>query len=246
VEAVGAQVTRFRPGDAVFGDLSGCGSGGLAEYACAPERVWAAKPDGISYEQAAAAPLAAVTALQALRDKGGIRPGQRVLIYGASGGVGTFAVQIAKAFGAEVTAVCSNRNVAMVRSLGASRVIDYTLEDFLQDGRRYDLILGVNGYRPLADYRQALDAGGTYVAVGGTMGQIFQGILLGPVYSRGGLKMTALSAKPNQEDLAFVGELLQTGKIRPVIDRCFPLSETAEAFRYLEKEHAHGKVIITQ
>jgi NADPH:quinone reductase-like Zn-dependent oxidoreductase len=245
VEAVGGQVTRFRPGDAVFGDLSGCGSGGLAEYVCAPEHVWAAKPKGISYEQAAATPMPAVTALQALRDKGHIRPEQRVLVYGASGGVGTFAVQLAAAFGAHVTAVCSARNTDMVRALGVDRVIDYTQEDFLQDGRRYDLILGVNGYRPLTDYRRALSAGGTYVAVGGTMGQIFQGMLLGPVLSRGGRKLTSLAAKPHAPDLASVGELLQTGKIKPIIDRCFPLGETGEAFRYLEREHARGKVVVT-
>jgi NADPH:quinone reductase-like Zn-dependent oxidoreductase len=246
VEAVGGQVTRFRPGDAVFGDLSGHGSGGLAEYVAAPERVWATKPDGISFEQAAAAPMAAVTALQGLRDKGQLRAGQEVLIYGASGGVGTFAVQIARASGAEVTAVCSARNVDMARALGAVHVIDYTREDFARNGQHYDLILAVNGYRPITDYRRALAPGGVFVMAGGAMGQIFQALLLGPALSAvGGKKMAALTARPNPEDLAVVGELLQAGKIQPVIDRCYPLSEAAEAFRYLEKEHARGKVVIT-
>lgn len=156
VEAVGPNVTRFRSGDAVYGDLSGVGSGGLAEYVCASEGVWALKPDGIPFEQAAAVPMAAVTALQALRDKGQLRPGQRVLVYGASGGVGTFAVQIAKALGAEVTAVCSARNADMARVLGAAHVIDYTREEFAQSGQGYDIVLAVNGYRPIGDYQRAL------------------------------------------------------------------------------------------
>lgn len=246
VEAVGGQVTRFRPGDAVFGDLSGCGFGGLAEYVAAPERVWAAKPDGISFEQAAATPMAAVTALQGLRNKGQIKPGQKVLIYGASGGVGTFAVQIAVALGAEVTAVCSPRNADMARALGAAHVIDYTREDFARNGQRYDLILAVNGRRTMRDYRHALAPAGICVVAGGAMPQIFQTMILGPVVSAtGGRKMTSLAAQPNSQDLAAVGELLQAGKIRPVIDRCYPLSEAAEAFRYLEREHARGKVVIT-
>ena len=244
VEAVGPGVTTFQPGDAVYGDLSGVGSGGLAEYVSAPERVWAPLPNGIPFEQAAAVPMAAVTALQALRDKGQLRPGQRVLIHGASGGVGTFAVQIAKALGAEVTAVCSPRNADMARALGADHVIDYTRDDFAQRGERYHIVLAVNGYRPLGDYQRVLAPGGVYVMVGGTMGQIFQALLLGPLFSRRG-KVAAVTAKPDRADLAVVGELLQAGQVRPVIDRCYPLHEAAEAFRYLEREHARGKVVIT-
>ena len=244
VEAVGPGVTTFQPGDAVYGDLSGVGSGGLAEYVSAPERVWAHLPNGIPFEQAAAVPMAAVTALQALRDKGQLRPGQRVLIHGASGGVGTFAVQIAKALGAEVTAVCSPRNADMARALGADHVIDYTRDDFAQRGERYHIVLAVNGYRPLGDYQRVLAPGGVYVMVGGTMGQIFQALLLGPLLSRRG-KVAAVTAKPDRADLAVVGELLQAGQVRPVIDRCYPLHEAAEAFRYLEREHARGKVVIT-
>ena len=246
VEAVGPGVTTFRPGDAVFGDLAEAGFGGLAEYACAPEGFWALKPAGVPFEQAAAAPMAAVTALQGLRDKGQLRAGQRVLIYGASGGVGTFAVQIAAALGGEVTAVCSARNTDMVRDLGATHLIDYTREDFARNGQRYDLILAANGYRPIGDYRRALAPGGVYVVTGGSMTQIFQGILLGPVLSRfGDKRMGNLAANPNVQDLATVGEWLEKGTIRTVIDRCYPLSETAEAFRYLAEEHARGKVVIT-
>ena len=246
VEAVGSGVTTFRPGDAVFGDISGAGFGGLAEYVCAPEGVWALKPEGVSFEQAAATPMAAVTALQGLRDKGQLRAGQRVLIHGASGGVGTFAVQIAAALRGEVTAVCSARNADMVRALGATHVIDYAREDFARNGPRYDLILAANGHRPIGDYRRALAPGGVYVVSGGSMTQIFQGILLGPVLSRfGDKRMGNLAAMPNVDDLATVGEWLEKGTIRPVIDRCYPLEKTAEAFRYLEQEHARGKVVIT-
>ena len=244
VAAVGPGATQFQPGDAVYGDLSGVGSGGLAEYVSAPERVWAHLPDGIPFEQAAAAPMAAVTALQALRDKGQLRPGQRVLIHGASGGVGTFAVQIARALDAHVTAVCSPRNADMARALGADHVLDYTKEDFAQSGARYDIVLAVNGYRSLGDYQRALAPGGVYVMVGGTMRQIFEALLLGPLLSRRG-KVAAVTAKPNSTDLAAVGQLMQAGQVRSVIDRCYPLSEAAEAFRYLEREHARGKVVIT-
>jgi NADPH:quinone reductase-like Zn-dependent oxidoreductase len=245
VEAVGPGVTTFRPGDAVFGDLAEAGFGGLAEYVAMPEHVWARKPESISFEQAAAAPMAAVTALQGLRDKGQLRAGQRVLIHGASGGVGTFAVQMAALLGGEVTAVCSARNADMVRDLGATHVIDYAREDFARNGQRYDLILAANGYRPIGDYRRALVPGGAYVVSGGSMTQIFQGILLGPVLSRlGDKRMGNLAATPNAQDLATVGEWLEKGTIRSVIDRCYPLAEAAEAFRYLEREHARGKVII--
>ncbi len=246
VEAVGKSVTQFQPGDEVFGDISGCNWGGLAEYACACEDVLVSKPDGLTFEQAAAVPMAAVTALQGLRDQGQIQPGQKVAINGASGGVGTFAVQIAKAFGAEVTAVCSTRNVDLVRSLGADHVIDYTQEDFTKNGQPYDLILAANGYHPLSDYKRALSSKGVYVMTGGAVAQIFQVMLLGPLMSKaGGKQMGGLSAKPDQKDLAFVKELIEAGKVTPVIDRCYPFSETAEAFRHLGEGHARGKIVIT-
>ncbi len=190
--------------------------------------------------------MAALTALQGLRDKGQIQPGQKVLINGASGGVGTFAVQIAKSFGAEVTAVCSTRNLDMARSLGADHVIDYTKEDFTKNGQQYDLILAANGYHPISAYKRALTPKGIYVMTGGSMAQMFQAMLLGPWISKtGGKKMGGVSAKPNQKDLALLKELLEAGKVVPVIDRRYPLSEAAEALRYLEEGHARGKVVIT-
>ncbi len=246
VEAVGKDVKQFRPGDEVFGDLAGNGNGGFAEYASAPERVFALKPANLSFEEAAAVPMAAVTALQGLRDEGRIRPGQSVLINGASGGVGTFAVQLARHFGAEVTAVCSTRNLDQARSLGADHVIDYTREDFTRSGRQYDLILAANGYHPLSAYKRALTPGGTYVMAGGSMAQIFGAMLLGSWMSkRGGRKMGGVSAKPTQEDLVFLKGLLEAGTIVPVIDRRYPLRETAEALRYLGEGHARGKVVIS-
>src|SRR3972149_3723536 len=181
VEAVGRNVKQFRPGDEVFGDI---GHGGFAEYTCAPESRLALKPANLSFEEAAAVPMAALTALQGLRDEGQIQPGQKVLVYGASGGVGTFAVQIAKSFGAEVTAVCSPRNLDMLRSIGADHVIDYTREDFTHNGQHYDLIAAANGYHSILDYRRALSPGGIYVALGGSMFQVLQGLLLGPLVSR--------------------------------------------------------------
>lgn len=246
IEAVGRHVTQFQPGDAVFGDLSGCGWGGLAEYVTAPETVLARKPASISFEQAAAAPMAAVTALQGLRNKGQIRAGQKVLVNGASGGVGTFAVQIAKSFGAEVTAVCSAGKLETARAIGADHVIDYTQENFTQNGKRYDLIFAANGYHSLSDYKRVLSAGGTYVCAGGTMPQIFQSMLLGPLMSLSGRqKMGNIAAAPNQADLTFVAELLEAGKVRPVIDSHYPLEQTPDAFRRLTAGHARGKIIIT-
>lgn len=246
VEAVGRNVTQFRPGDAVFGDLSAGHKGAFAEYVCADENALALKPASLSFEDAAAAPMAAVTALQGLRDGGQVRPGKTVLINGASGGVGTYAVQLARLFGAEVTAVCSTRNVEAARALGAQHVIDYTQQDFTQNGQRYDVILAVNGYHPLAHYKRALAAGGIYIMAGGSNAQIFEAILLGPWHARGRKqKMTAFTAKPDRKDLAYVGELLEAGKLKTVIDRCYPLSETAEALRYLGAGHARGKVVIT-
>jgi NADPH:quinone reductase-like Zn-dependent oxidoreductase len=246
VEAVGASVQQFQPGDEVFGVSAGS-VGGFAEYACAAEDKLSLKPANLSFEAAAAVPVASLTALQGLRDKGQIQPGQKVLINGASGGVGTFAVQIAKSFGAEVTAVCSTRNLDMARSLGADHVVDYTREDFTQNGQRYDLILAVNGYHPILGYRHALSPRGRYVAIGGSMAQILQAMLLGPVLSRiGGRKMGFMGiAKTNQKDLVFVRELLEAGKVVPVIDRSYPLGAVPEAIRYLAEGHAHGKVVLT-
>ncbi len=246
VEAVGRNVKQFRPGDAVFGDVFGLGSGSFAEYVSVPESALALKPSNVSFEEAAAVPVAAVTALQGLRDQGHIQPGQKVLINGASGGVGTFAVQIAKAFGAEVTAVCSTRNLEMARSIGADHVIDYTQEDFTKNGRQYDLILAANGYQPLSAYKRALTPHGIYVFTGGLPAQTFQSLFLGPIMSKtDGRKMTSVMKKANHKDLLFIRDLLEDGKIRPVIDECYPLSKTPEAFWYFEKVHPKGKVVIT-
>ncbi len=246
VEAVGRNVKQFQPGDEVFGDISECGWGGFAEYVCARENALVLKPASMTFEEAAAVPLAAVVALQGLRDKGQIQPGQKVLINGASGGVGTFAVQIAKSFGAEVTGVCSTRKLDMVRSIGADQVIDYTQEDFTKNGQRYDLILDVAGYRSILDYKRALSPKGIYVMAGGSMAQFFQAMLLGPWISMtGSKKMRGFVTKPNKKDLVFMKELFEAGKVVPVIDRRYPLSEVAEALRYLEEGHARGKVVIT-
>lgn len=246
VEAVGGGATRFQSGDAVFGDISGSGFGAFAEYACVPEAVLAPKPAGLTFAEAAAVPAASVTALQALRDTGKIQPGQKVLINGASGGVGTFAVQIAKSFGAEVTGVCSTRNLERVRALGADHAIDYTVEDFAQNGPQYDLILAANGDRSLFDYKRALKPHGAYVMTGGAMKQFFQVLLLGPWLSMAGTKKFGnVLVAPNKEDLAFLTTLIESGQVAPVIDRRYPLSEVPEAIRYLEEGHAQGKVVIT-
>ncbi len=243
VEAVGRNVKQFQPGDEVFGDIF---NGGFAEYVSGPENALALKPANLSFEEAAAVPVAAITALQGLRDQGQIQPGQNVLINGVSGGVGTFAVQIAKSFGAEVTAVCSTRNLDQARSLGADHVIDYTKEDFTKSGQRYDLILAANGYHPLSAYKRALTPQGIYVMAGGSPAQIFQAMLLGSWMSEsGGKKMGGVSAKMDQKDLVMLKELLEAGKVVPVIDKRYPLSETAEALRYLGEGHARGKVVVT-
>lgn len=246
VEAVGKNITQFRPSDEVFGDIFGDGAGGFAEYASVPEHALAPKPANLSFEQAAAAPLAAITALQGLRDLGQIQPGQKVLINGASGGVGTFAVQIAKAFGAEVTAVCSARNIDTARLLGADHVIDYTKENFTLNGRQYDLILAANGYHPISAYKRALAPTGIYVMAGGSAPQMFQALLLGPFMSKnGGKRLVSLSAKAKQKDLITIKEFLEAGKVVPFIDKRYPLSEAPEALRYLGAGHARGKVVIT-
>lgn len=246
VEAVGKDVKQLQPGDEVFGDLSGCGWGGFAEYVAVPEDVLALKPVNISFTEAAAVPMAAVTALQALRDKGQIKSRQKVLINGASGGVGTFAVQIAKSLGAEVTGVCSTRNIDILRSIGADHVIDYTKEDFTKKTQSYDLILAVNGYHPISAYKSSLNSHGRYVMVGGGGAQLTEAIVQGPFISlTGNKKMGSMLQRANQKDLIFMKELLENGKVKPVIDRTYNLSEAQEALKYFEEGHSQGKVIIT-
>jgi NADPH:quinone reductase-like Zn-dependent oxidoreductase len=247
VEAVGGNVTRFKPGDEVFGGRSGA----FAEYVCLPEdRGLALKPANLSFEQAAAVPVAALTALQGLRDKGRIQPGQQVLINGASGGVGTFAVQIAKSFGADVTGVCSTRNVDMVRSLGADQVVDYTQEDFTRSDRRYDLLLDVAGSRSWSACRRVLNPRATLVLVGGpksnrVIGPLSHMIEVRLASLRAGQKVTFFIAKLTNEDLVVMQELLEAGTVRPVVERSYALSETADALRYLGEGHAQGKLVIT-
>ncbi len=242
VEAVGKNVTQFHPGDEVFGG----GDGTFAEYICVSEDALVPKPANLTFEQAAAVQVAAITALQVVRDQGRIQPGQKVLINGASGGVGTFAVQIAKSFGAEVTGVCSTRNVDMVRSIGADQVIDYTHEDFTHGGQRYDLILDTVGNRSLSACRGVLAERGTYVLVGAPDGR-----WLGPLIKVLGLslfvsqKLVLMMAKTSPEDLLVLKDLLEAEKITPVIDRHYKLSEVPAALRYLGEGHARGKVVIT-
>ena len=246
IEAVGKNVKQFQPGDEVFADLSASGFGGFAEYVCIPEKALSIKPVHVSFEEAAATPMAAVTALQGLRDKGHLQHGQKVLINGASGGVGTFAVQIAKSFGAEVTGVCSTNKLDLLRSIGADHVIDYTKEDFTQKTQRYDLIIAANGFHSISDYKRALRPKGIYVMIGGSGTQMAQAIFLGALKSLfGKKKMTNLMAKPNNKDLTFIKELLQTRKILSVIDRRYSLQEVPDAIRYLEEGHALGKIVIT-
>ncbi|WP_419887492.1 NAD(P)-dependent alcohol dehydrogenase [Neobacillus niacini] len=246
VEAVGKAVTQYQPGDEVFGDLSGCGWGGFAEYAAVPEKSLALKPANLTFEEAAAVPMAGVTALQSLRDKGKIQPGQKVLINGASGGVGTFAEQIAKSFGAEVTGVCSTRNVDILQALGADHIIDYSKEKFTANNQQYDLILGVNGHQPLSDYKRALKDNGIFVHVGGSEAQMYQAMTMGLWISKTSKKkMGSFLQRPNQHDLIYLKELLEAGKVKPVIDRQYRLEDLPEAFRYFEKGHAQGKVVIT-
>jgi NADPH:quinone reductase-like Zn-dependent oxidoreductase len=244
VEAVGRSVIKFRPGDEVFGELSRCGFGAYAEFAAAPEKALALKPANLSFEEAAAIPTAGCTALQGLR-RGRIEAGQRVLINGASGGVGTFAVQIAKTFGTEVTAVCSTQNVDAVRSIGADHVLDYTKDDFAAIGQRYDLILAVNGDRSIWDYKRALTANGNYVMTGGSNRQLTDALLFGPLLSIGRQRLGNVLVKPSQADLLFLKELCEAGKVRPTIDRRFPLSEVPAAVRYVEEGRARGKIVIT-
>ena len=253
VEAVGKNVTMLRPGDEVFGSPFMHGYGAFAECVCVPEDLLAPKPATLSFEQAAAVPLAASTALQGLRDHGRIEPGHKVLIIGASGGVGIFAVQIAKSFDAEVTGVCSTRNVDMVRSLGADHVIDYTREDFTQSGQKYDLIFDLVGDRSLLGCRRALTSKGTLVLIGhhragesdgrwiGPVGRMIKALVLSAFVSQ---KMATFTVKPNKKDLQLLKQLVESGKVTPVIDRTYLLSEVPEAIRYLEEGHTQGKVVI--
>jgi 2-desacetyl-2-hydroxyethyl bacteriochlorophyllide A dehydrogenase len=244
VDAVGRNVTEFRPGDEVFGELSRSGFGAYAEYAVAPAAALAMKPANLTFEEAAAMPTAGSTALQGLR-QGRIQAGHRVLVYGASGGVGTFAVQLAKAFGAEVTAVCSTRHADLVRALGADHVIDYTKEDFVARGRQYDLILAANGDRSIWDFRRALNDAGAYVMTGGSNRQLMEALLVGPLLSFGRQRFGNLLMKPAQRDLLQLKELAEAGKLRPALDRRFPLSEVPAAVGYVEDGRARGKVVVT-
>ena len=247
VEAVGNAVTRFRPGDEVYGFV---GSGGFAEYVSAPEKLLAVKPANLSFQQAATVPLAAVTALQGLRDAGEIRPGQKILVVGASGGVGTFAVQLAKWFGADVTGLCSTRNLEMVRSIGADHVIDYTREDITRNGQRYDLIFQLAGTTSPSAFRRILTPKGRLVLSSGDspgrfigpVDRIIKATLLSPFI---GQTMRPLIAKPSSDDLQFLRELIEAGRVRPVIDRTYPLTQVADAIRYLETGRARGKVVIS-
>jgi len=250
VARVGASVTRFRPGDAVFGDVAGCRGGSLADSVCAPEDRLCPMPANLTFEQAASVPVAGLTALQGLRDHGRIQDGQRVLIIGASGGVGTFAVQIAKSFGAHVTGVCSTPNVELVRSLGADRVIDYTREDFARGGRRYDLVFQLAGTQSASDCRRALTRKGTLVPSSGAgggrwlgpMARLARALVSSPFVSQ---RIAFYVARMNVRDLDFLKELIEEGRVTPVIDRTYPLSETPAAIRYLEQGHARGKVVVT-
>ena len=237
VKAVGRDVKQFQPGDEVFGELAMSGWGGFAEYASAPENVLAPKPANLTFEETAAVPQAATVALHGLRDKGQVQPGQKVLINGASGGIGTFAVQIAKSFGAEVTGVCSTRNLDLVRSIGADHVVDYTQEDFTQNEGRYDRIIDIVANRSMSDYMRALSPEGNYVAVAFNPSAMFA--------RGGGKKAGALAVKSSVEDLVFLKELIEAGKVVPVIDRRYPLSEVAEALLYYGERHSQGKVVIT-
>jgi NADPH:quinone reductase-like Zn-dependent oxidoreductase len=245
VEAVGTQVIRFKPGDEVFGVARGA----FAEYACTSEAGLAAKPRNVTFEQAASAPIAALTALQGLRDKRHIQPGQKVLVNGAAGGVGTFAVQIAKSFGADVTGVCSTRNLEMVRSIGSDQVIDYSQQDFTRSGQRYDLIFDTVGNHSLSACRRVLNSKGILVMAGGSSGRWQMGLtravraLLWSQFSS--RKLAGLLAKPNRKDLDTLRDLMEAGKVTPVIDRHYKLNEVPEAIRYLEEGHARGKVVIT-
>jgi NADPH:quinone reductase-like Zn-dependent oxidoreductase len=246
IEAIGGNVKQFQPGDEVFGDISEGNWGGFAEYVCASENALVLKPSSMTFEEAAAIPQAAVLALQGLC-KGKIQKGHKVLINGAGGGSGTFAIQIAKSFGAEVTGVDSTEKLDMMRSIGADHVIDYTKEDFTENEQHYDLILDVVTYRSILDYRRVLSPNGIYVMLGGgSWSRVFQTMLMGPLISLiGSEKMGILIHKPNTGDLDYLIKLIETGKVKPIIDKIYPLSNATEALRYFEEGHAKGKVVIT-
>jgi len=245
IEAVGKNVSLFKPGDEVFGDLASYGFGGLAEYVTAPEKAVVLKPEQISYEEAACLPMASLTALQALRDKAKIQKGQRVLVVGSAGGVGTYAIQLAKYFGGEVTGVCSSGNVQQTFSLGADFVIDYTKESFLESDKRYDIILGINGNYPLLGYRRILTSAGIYVMVGGSLSQVFKSLLFGRILSFGSRKMKSLTAKANNTDLELIAKLVEDGVIKPVINRRYSFDKAVDAMSYLKEGHSPGKVVVT-
>ena len=244
IESVGKNISLFKPGDEVMGDLASYGFGGLAEYVTAPERAVIIKPNQISFEDGATLPMAALTALQSLRNRANIQKGQKVLIVGSSGGVGTFAIQLSKYFEAEVTGVCSSKNVQQTLSLGADYVIDYTKENFMKRGKHYNIILGINGNYPLLAYKKILTSNGTYVMVGGSLSQIFKSLLFGWMLSFGSKKMKSLAAKANKTDLELLATLLEKGKIKPVIDRRYSLDKAADAMNYLKQGHSTGKVVI--
>jgi NADPH:quinone reductase-like Zn-dependent oxidoreductase len=245
VEAVGKNITRFQPGDEVFGDIM-WRMGGFAEYVCAGEKSLALKPAGLTFEEASAIPQAGVIALQGIRDKGQVKQGQKVLINGAGGGTGMFAVQLAKLYGAEVTGVDNAGKLDFMRSIGADHVIDNTREDFTRSGKQYDLILDVIAYRSVFAYRRALKPNGSYFAVGGSIATMLQIMLLGPwIRRRTGKKIRYLIVQPNIKDLVYITELCEAGKVVPAIDRRYPLSEAPEALRYLGEERARGKIVIT-
>jgi NADPH:quinone reductase-like Zn-dependent oxidoreductase len=247
IESVGKNVQEFKAGDEVFGDISSCGFGAFAEYVSVPEDLLLLKPSDKTFQEVAALPSAGVTALQGLRDKGKIKQGQKVLIHGASGGVGSFAVQIAKSFGAEVTGVCSGKKMEMVKSIGADFVIDYAKDDFVKNGQQYDLILGVAGNRSIFDYKRALSSNGIYIQVGGSMKQMFQAMFLGPWISMfGKRKMSNMLVKPNLDDLLFLKELLASNEVIPAIDREFPLNDVADAIRYFETGNVQGKIVLSK
>jgi NADPH:quinone reductase-like Zn-dependent oxidoreductase len=245
IEAIGKNITQFHIGDDVFGDLCEGSWGGFAEYVCARENELTLKSAGMTFEEAAATPQAGLLALQGLCNKREIKPGQRILINGAGGGVGTFAIQMAKSFGAEVTGVDSAGKLDMLSSLGADYVIDYTHEDFTRNGKCYDLILDVKTDRSIFDYKRAISSNGIYVTVGGKSARILQLVILGSLISMTGNKKLALIMHKPNKDLNTLNELFESGRVKPVVDRCFPLSETAEAFRYYGKGHFKGKVVIT-
>jgi NADPH:quinone reductase-like Zn-dependent oxidoreductase len=245
VESLGQGASRFKPGDRVFGDISAAGFGGFAEYAAVPEGALAAIPAGVTFEQAAALPMAGIAALQTLHDQGHVRAGQKVLIYGSGGGVGGFAIQLARHFGAQVTAVCGAHNLEQARTLGAGQVMDYAFTDALADGRRYDLILAVNGSRPLGAYQRALLPGGSLVIVGGGYSQVLRAMLLRGILSLGGKKIHFQSTKPNRPDLEFLARLVKEGRLKVAIAQRFPLEQAGQVVTFLVRGHAAGKVIVS-